>query len=790
MDYRTVSRPSVLRARMPAEPAARMAALRPHAFGRAKKNLHFLERLRADPPLYLCKSVQPVNTRLQLKKTTGSKTAVVLVLSCVVLAQFGITAWGAEDPRRFLAVESWRGDFHHDVSGTYSDPGVNCTEVYTIAQSLFASGVILSNLVELDNLRYSESDSAVTPVQGSVTDKAEGDCTPGVTTIDLDSVYGPFRVGIDTNANQYVIEFGLINLNLVHVDTSGTHREQLAVMWGPAITNALPQSGLSLSGSTTVTLDPNSIGSGIFAPIWAYFSGNMQLVVSWTLTPVVEELEIIVEPAGYAEWKPEGNLDQPDRRGTNTIKVLARFQKKGGGVPAARATRFGFELLNVSAEPGVCMNFPIESPSTAPDLKFEAELNQAEDSGGDSVIVGDNVIEVLAGNQGMLTAQAVVSSFDFGAYGELRVTAKVPGRDPIVGYLKDDPQKRAKVPLPKCQPGSHIADIWKERWGISNKADEADDDDYPEGDGHLGDGYTLYEEYRGFSEDREHVRLKPLRKELFIRNEIGDGPATGEILKFEKASSLGVHYKLRDDEITFGLMNVNHGHAYSGHAQFGIHLRLRPSEQGYSRAVSAPDSLANSTPGSKLRIDIDPAGPGWGIDTATGEALYHLYTASIAHEIAHCCSVWHHGDCDPRWLIWWSEPLDYEGKSLSTPDTLIGPVDERGQPVKLPEPPDSLKVYVGVPRGEHSGDVNCFMCYRVATALRRDNSTTRIKLDSLNLPPRSLFCRSAQATGMNAPPRNLFGDAHAPERGNCAGQICVNDKYMDDEKHDRDYDCP
>src|SRR5437870_4498003 len=270
------------------------------------------------------------------------------VILAFVLAQFGITAWGAEDPARFLAVKSWQGDFRHEVSGTYDDSGVGCTEVYTIGQSLFASGLILSNLVELDNLRYWESDSGVTRVQGSVTDKAEGDCTPGLTTIELDSVYGPFRVGIDTNANQYVVEFGLINLNLVHVDTSGTHREPLAVAWGPAVTNALPQSGLSLSGSTTVTLDPNSFGSGIFAPIWAYFSGNMQLVVSWTLTPVVEELEIIVEPAGYAEWKPEGNLNQPGQRGTNTIKVLARLQKKGGGVPAARATRFGFELLNVS----------------------------------------------------------------------------------------------------------------------------------------------------------------------------------------------------------------------------------------------------------------------------------------------------------------------------------------------------------------------------------------------------------------------------------------------------------
>src|SRR5437660_7764328 len=76
-------------------------------------------------------SVQPVNTRSQLKKTTVSKMAVVLALGCVVLAQFGISSWGAEDPRRFLAVTNWYATFTRTLQsgGTYTEPGTGC--VYT-----------------------------------------------------------------------------------------------------------------------------------------------------------------------------------------------------------------------------------------------------------------------------------------------------------------------------------------------------------------------------------------------------------------------------------------------------------------------------------------------------------------------------------------------------------------------------------------------------------------------------------------------------------------------------------
>src|SRR5207302_4225671 len=102
-----------------------------------------------------------------------------------------------------------------------------------------------------------------------------------------------------------------------------------------------------------------------------------------------------------------------------------------------------------------------------------------------------------------------------GAYGVLRVTADVAALQ-IPGYIKNDPAKKTKIPLPKRKDDSHIADFWKEDKGVDNLPDTDDEENDPEGDKHPGDGLTLNEEYRGFSENLKHVRANPKKKDLFI----------------------------------------------------------------------------------------------------------------------------------------------------------------------------------------------------------------------------------------------------------------------------------
>ena len=70
-------------------------------------------------------SVQPVNTRSQLKKTTDAKSATVIAICCLFLVNSGIRTLGAEDPRRFLAVTAWEGHITTKLTSSGSAPNVD-----------------------------------------------------------------------------------------------------------------------------------------------------------------------------------------------------------------------------------------------------------------------------------------------------------------------------------------------------------------------------------------------------------------------------------------------------------------------------------------------------------------------------------------------------------------------------------------------------------------------------------------------------------------------------------------
>ena len=101
-----------------------------------------------------------------------------------------------------------------------------------------------------------------------------------------------------------------------------------------------------------------------------------------------------------------------------------------------------------------------------------------------------------------------------------------------MGLLED-------IPVPASPPGSHIAWSWLRencpRW----HSDAADEDTFPAGrPGVDGDGFSVYEEYRGFYlyRPRTHHSTEPAKKDLFVLNNAGfqAGVGIGQFFKVSK----------------------------------------------------------------------------------------------------------------------------------------------------------------------------------------------------------------------------------------------------------------
>ena len=746
-----------------------------------------------------------MNTAAWLKALVAS-----LLLWC------GVPWTHAQDPTRFLTIAGWRGTFSQDVTLVGSGPVTGSSEVcqadFSYVHRINVSGIEFSNPFTFGTTAYwfsghqtgnagtiHERHTLQCPDDPPLTHRGEGATMAGFFSLRLDAA---------TNGYEIVFPGLMVNLSL----DGGGSGVDLGVEWGPPAVGRLPTNGQVLSGSLTVPWA--EYGRWAVVPLVVdnieHILRSTSMVVSWNLEPIIEELEVVVEPKGYANWMPQGSLAPPYRSRGKSIPITAKLQKRGGGAPSVQAESFEFQLIYVSRNPGVCMNLPVANPSDEPDLQFEDELNLPKPNTGNVINADRTAIEIVSLNPigGLLDAEATLSSFDFGAYGELRIVAKIRGRtDPVVGHLKDD--NSPIVRIPKTKEGSRIAEAWLKKIGgeAAQLFDDTDQDAFPEGDGHKGDGLTLYEEYRGFSINRTHVRTKPVKKDLFVRNQLSNKDVTGALLQFRQASQLEVHYKLQKDELgPDNVINFNDGWAHNID-QHGLVLIGRQQDKGASEAVNRPGALGNSTPGSKSQIEINPAGPGWGLDVSSGDALQYsdFYAGSVAHELGHGCGIWHHGDCDLRKVVWYStnnaamiiERLRSGVERLVTvshinnfhidPNTLFTVTLDSGRRIANP--------YVAVPNGEHSGDTSCIMCYDAATCFLRDTSGKRYLV--VRWPTSdSRFCTSPAGTGVNAGGDSWAGNAYqhgadsSKSRGNCAGQICVNDLYVNDPKHDRNYTCP
>jgi hypothetical protein len=228
---------------------------------------------------------------------------------------------------------------------------------------------------------------------------------------------------------------------------------------------------------------------------------------SWTVHIVIQpdkapQYEAVLVPKNVAEYHawipkgpkiPGGNEDV----GANTLKVILELRDAKTHRPALTVRYTPHYKLEPSKTPGWCMNYPAKgSANTKPDLFFEAAKNPRPVH-----TIKDADHTVLDGIKLIDKDEVVVSSRDYGAFGHLAATAELEDGTIIVakgevGSAVDD----AGLAIPEDTNLNNIADQWERDTGIfgagypSTWDEEAD----PPGMATKGDGYGLYDEYRGF----------------------------------------------------------------------------------------------------------------------------------------------------------------------------------------------------------------------------------------------------------------------------------------------------
>lgn len=574
--------------------------------------------------------------------------------------------------------------------------------------------------------------------------------------------------------------------------------------------------------------------------VWTYAQGTLKETRTDArarvfLVPEFKDVELVLElegvmPGGqkvpYEKWIPRGS---PGGGAGSHLVVKARLQAVDGGALQATVESFTFRLEETSREPGVCMNFPrVRAPVPGKPATFDLKFVV---SGAPDPTRQELEVLALPEDRANPHVEARVECLDYGAWSDLTVSAALADGRTITGHLKGD-RAAIVIPLPKRSGGSRIADAWKAERGIS-AGDDDDREKLPVPGKAPGDGFTLYEEYRGFMENGKHLEGDPKKIDFFVRNFIG-GDAVVGIEKFAQLTGAVVHRELVDAEFDKEkrVMNANHNQGPHAVDQHGVYLL---TESGTDGAVAVfTVAGVRGRPKITKGISVQPRGASTSITTAENlraSDLVFIYDLAIVHELLHSVGVEHHGAGDEKKhfiLCFADNPENKTGKpAWKQGDHFVTILDEttgrdlavemeskirkdtedlqrfafnvlramlKDRPditdaqiwdrVKLDKTGSSRTWYVGAQGGECSGDEGCVMRYFFARLYEKKGDPNTLYFISKRPSERAGWglCRFPQGTGVNASGRNpqpRYGDAMGG-CGACADWIVFNDAVPPD----------
>ncbi len=403
------------------------------------------------------------------------------------------------------------------------------------------------------------------------------------------------------------------------------------------------------------------------------------------LFPVYEDLEVEVTIADYAEWRPRGSIADPAKPG-NTLVARAVLKTKSGTtktLPAVKA--FRFQLMDTTREPGVCLNWPLGAKDEDYDLRLAAASTGGDVSDRDQKLTISSVPTDPAGQP---FGEATVECFDFGAKAELRVICELEDGRELIGLMKDEGGAQDFIRLPKMKGPDWIAEVWRKKKKVETLPANHDEEKV-EGQKHNGDGFTLYEEYRGWAVNGKHVEGDPEKKDFFVLNLFGaKADAQNGIDLFEGLSQLRVHSKLKRSEMsqTARLMNGNHRDAPHRVDQHGVWVKTFTRAGLGDNGADTPMTKAGvaGRPGITKGVGILARGDAGSVFNKPynlpARDVIMAYDRAIAHELLHSVGVEHHGVGDYGSDLYFVPP-NHRNNMLGKPyfsSSILG-----GQPVSV-----------------------------------------------------------------------------------------------------------
>lgn len=403
-----------------------------------------------------------------------------------------------------------------------------------------------------------------------------------------------------------------------------------------------------------------------------------------------QQLEAVIYPVNtgaFENWLPIGppTDGSSDKGNTIAFKLLVRDKKDTTKIylfPYGVTWTIG----NVSKYPGYCNNYPAfsQSPDIKPDLRFD------DSSFKNNPIVKKFTDDELTSRDSLGQAlNAVIRCYDYAAWGTL--SAKVTLLDgTVIESISYRSHSKNVITIPCDDNNNKIADKWEKDVGIWGKTDDPnfDEDKYPELQKRAGDGYTLFEEYRGFKvtdnvfRDKSHefysngfLRTDPNYKDVFVWDQ--DGLFMQYYQPYNPAD-LNWHL-VTDKEMVFNKMgkdpdnrwvNFNKVDNYFYARQYAIILRKAPGGSDKITAGQALDynKLADydSKEGTDGGVDETPDGIPQALkhtmivdvytDAITNMAQNYFKSSSqqsvyqlmmictVTHEVGHALGIAHHFD--------------------------------------------------------------------------------------------------------------------------------------------------